>query len=445
MIDYTFGLTQQVITGTSIATVNGTISGDFGWGISDTPISFAAGGEYRKFTATRLSDEASQTPGAVVGGGGAAPDINGSYDVYDAFGELIIPVFEGVPFAESLTIELGARYSDYSTAGTEFTWKAGGSWEPVIGLKIRGNYQRSSRAPNIGELFTPVTTGLSNLQTDPCQLNLPVGNANLTAVCIAQGAPAAAIGNIQPPPAGQINVTTGGNLNLGTETAKTWTVGFLATPEQIPGLSFSVDYWNINVTEAITIPTPGDIIGGCFNNITAASATDPNCVQLIQRSRTTGAIAGSAAEVPGLILQLSNLGEIQTDGIDVSINYATDITDNIGLRLSFDGTWTNENLFNTNPANPNNLNRDCVGFYSVNCSSPQPEFSFSQRTTVSFWDEFNLSLRWRYLSSLEQEPDDILNGNGPAFQGNSPLFGQVGLPAYSIRKLFRSFWSVGYQ
>ncbi|GAB5487815.1 MAG: TonB-dependent receptor [Parasphingorhabdus sp.] len=436
MIDYTFGLSQQVITGTSIATVNGTVSGDFGWGIADTPISFAAGGEYRRFTATRLSDEASQTPGAVVGGGGAAPDINGQYDVYDAFGELIIPVFEGVPFAESLTIELGARYSDYSTAGTEFTWKAGGSWEPVIGLKFRGNYQRSSRAPNIGELFTPVTTGLSNLQTDPCQLALPVGNANLTAVCIAQGAPANAIGNIQPPPAGQINVTTGGNLALQTETAKTWTVGFLATPEQIPGLSFSIDYWNIEVTEAITIPTPGDIIAGCYNNITAASATDPACIALVQRSRTTGAIAGSPNEVPGLILQLSNGGLIQTDGIDVSVRYATDLTDNIGISLSFDGTWTNENIFNTNPANPANLSRDCVGFYSVNCSSPQPEFSFSQRTTVSFWDEFNLSLRWRYLSSLEQEPDDILNGNGPAFQGNSPLFGQVDFQSIPAESYF---------
>lgn len=424
-IDYSFALTQQVITATSIATVNGTVSGDFGWGIAESPISFAVGGEYRRFTSTRQSDEASQTPGAVVGGGGAAPDINGQYSVYDAFGEVNIPVLEGMPFAESLTIELGARYSDYSTAGTEFTWKAGGSWEPIIGLKFRGNYQRSSRAPNIGELFTPVTTGLSNLQTDPCQLALPVGNANLTAVCIAQGAPAGAIGAIQPPPAGQINVTTGGNLNLGTETAKTWTVGFIAQPEAIPGLTFSVDYWNIEVTDAITIPTPGDIITGCFGNITAASATDPACTQLVQRSTTTGAIAGSAAEVPGLILQLSNLGLIQTDGIDVSMNYRTDLTDDINLSLSFDGTWTNENIFNTNPANPTSVNRDCIGFYSVNCSSPQSEFSFSQRTTVSFYDEFNLSLRWRYLSGIEQEPDDILNGNGPAFQGNSPLFGDV--------------------
>ena len=437
-VAYTFQLTQQVITGTSIATVNGTISGDLDTGILASPVSFAVGGEYREFTATRQSDEASQTPGAVVGGGGAAPDINGSYDVADVFGELFIPVFEGVPFAESLTVELGARYSDYSTAGTEFTWKAGGAWEPVIGLKFRGNYQRSSRAPNIGELFTPVTTGLSNLQTDPCQGALPVGNAALTAVCVAQGAPATSIGGILPPPAGQINVTTGGNLDLGTETAKTWTVGFIAQPDFLPGFSFSVDYFNIEVTDAITTPAVGDIIGGCFNNITAASATDPNCTDLIQRSATTGALAGAPNEVPGLILQLSNLGLIQTDGIDVSANYATDLTDKIGLSLSFDGTWTNENIFNTNPANPDSINRDCVGFFSVNCGSIQPEFTFSQRTTVSFDDEFRLSLRWRYLSGVEQEPDDILNGNGPAFQGNSPLFGDVdfqNIPAESYFSL----------
>lgn len=425
MIGYTFGLTQQVITGTSIGTVNASITGDIDTGLLASPVSFALGAEYRKFTATRQSDEASQTPGAVVGGGGAAPDIDGSYNVKDFFGEVYVPLLEGHSFAESLTLELGGRYSDYSTAGTEFTWKVGGSWEPVIGLTFRGNYQRSSRAPNIGELFTPVTTQLSNLQTDPCQLALPVGDANLTAVCIAQGAPAGAIGNIQPPPAGQINVTTGGNLNLGTETAKTWTVGFVALPDFAPGLSFSVDYWNIKVTGAITTPAVGDIINGCFANITAASATDPNCVDLIRRSQTTGGLAGAPNEVPGLILQLSNLGRIETDGIDVSARYSTDLTDNIGLSLSFDGTWVNENIFNTNPANPAAIDRDCVGYYSVNCSSIQPEFTFSQRTTLSFDDSIRLSLRWRYLSGTEQEPDDILNGNGPAFQGNSPLFGEV--------------------
>ncbi len=422
-IDYVFNLTQQVITTTSIATVNANIAGDLGFGISETPIQFAIGGEYRSFEATRQSDEASQTPGAVVGGGGAAPDIFGEYDVYDAFGEVSIPVFEGQPFAESLTIDLGARYSDYSTAGTEFTWKAGGSWEPVIGLTIRGNYQRSSRAPNIGELFAPVVTGLSNLATDPCAGGAPVGNAALTAVCQAQGA--GSVAAIPQPIAGQINITTGGNPDLGVETARTWTVGFIAQPSFVPGLSVSLDYFNIDVSGAVSAPTVGDIVNGCYSGGNLDFNTNVFC-QLVERNPTTGGLSGAPNELRGLLLNQSNLGSIATDGLDLSVRYGTDLTDNIGLNLSFDGTWTNKNTFQ---AFPGGVNRDCVGFYSVNCGSIQPEFTFTQRTTVTFDEVFNLSLRWRFLSGTEQEPLDISSGpnggNNPAFQGNTALFGDV--------------------
>ena len=423
-IDYVFNLTQQVITTTSIATVNGTVTGDLGFGLSETPIQFAVGGEYRSFTATRQSDEASQTPGAVVGGGGAAPDINGQYDVYDAFGEISIPVFEGEAFAESLTIDLGARYSDYSTAGTEFTWKAGGSWEVIPGLTFRGNYQRSSRAPNIGELFTPVTTGLSNLANDPCQGPVaPTGG--LLAACLAQvpagspGAAAIAAGGVLPPAAGQINITTGGNINLGTEIAKTWTVGAAFVPEAIPGFAMTVDYFNIKITDAISAPAPGDAVAACFDN---PSAANPFCgQQFISRNPFTGGIDGDPASTKGLILQQSNLGKIATDGIDVTLRYKAELSDMIGLALSFDGTWTNSQTFQ---ATPTSVDRECIGFYSVNCASPQSEFSFSQRTSVTFDQDYTLSLRWRYLSAIEQEPLDRIN-NGSAFIGNSPLFGDV--------------------
>ncbi|MGB5722930.1 MAG: TonB-dependent receptor [Parasphingorhabdus sp.] len=423
-IDYVFSLTQQVITKTSIATVNGSITGDLGFGLAETPIQFAVGGEYRSFTASRVSDDASKTPGAVVGAGGAAPDIFGSYDVYDAFGELSIPVFEGESFAESLTIDLGARYSDYSTAGTEFTWKAGGSWEVIPGLTFRGNYQRSSRAPNIGELFAPVSTGLSNLANDPCQGPVaPTGS--LLAACLLQvpaGSPGAAAvqnGTVLPPAAGQINITAGGNPLLGTETAKTWTVGVAFQPDAIPGLSLTVDYFNIKVTDAVSAPTVGDAIAACFN---APSGTNPFCgSDFISRNPNTGGLDGDPSNTKGLVLQQSNLGKIATDGVDVSLRYNTDLTDNIGLALSFDGTWTNKNKFQ---ATPTGLDRECVGYYSVNCGSPQSEFAFSQRTSLTFEEDFTMSLRWRYLSALIQEPQDVVD-NGAAFIGNSPLFGDV--------------------
>ena len=93
----------------------------------------------------------------------------------------------------------------------------------------------------------------------------------------------------------------------------------------------------------------------------------------------------------------------------------------ISLGLSFDGTWTNSNKFQ---ATPTSIDRECVGFYSVNCASPQSEFAFSQRTSVTIDQDYTFSLRWRYPSEIIQEPLDAAT-NGPAFIGTSPLFGEV--------------------
>jgi len=60
----------------------------------------------------------------------------------------------------------------------------------------------------------------------------------------------------------------------------------------------------------------------------------------------------------------------------------------------------------------------------VNCGSIQPEFVFNQRSTLNFMEDYSLSLRWRYLSGVEQEPADIAS-QGEAFIGNSPVFGDV--------------------
>ncbi|MDZ7588861.1 MAG: hypothetical protein U5J78_06915 [Parasphingorhabdus sp.] len=123
----------------------------------------------------------------------------------------------------------------------------------------------------------------------------------------------------------------------------------------------------------------------------------------------------------GLILQQTNEGLLATDGIDFSLRYNGDLTDTIKFGYAIDGTWTNSNKF---LASPGGDNRECVGFFSVNCGSIQPEFSMSNRFTFTFDEIYNLSLRHRFISSVQQEPLDIIE-NGEAFIGISPLFGQV--------------------
>ncbi len=399
---------SQVTTKTSLAQVNGTINGDFGLTLpwAGDAVAFALGGEYRKYTASQESDLLSQS-GDLGGAGGAAPNISGGYHVYEAFGELVLPLVQDKPFFQDLTLEAGIRYSKYSvdapTSPTykTTTWKVGGSWSPISALKIRGGYNHAVRAPNIAELFSPVSTALTNLTIDPCAGTAPIGNANLTAVCIAQGAPSSMIGSIANDESGQVNYTGGGNLNLGPEKSNSWTLGAVFQPSFLPGFSATVDYYNIKITGAITSPTPGDAIAACFGNVTSASASDPACTG-IRRNTTSGALFGESLTTPGLLLTTSNLGRLSTDGIDFSVNYRNDLGF-AGLSLSLIGNWTNSSKFQATSVS---LNRECVGYYSVNCLSIQPKWQFSQRTTLDF-KSFDISLLWRYIDKVQFEPQQL--------------------------------------
>jgi len=389
------------------------ISGDLPWSLPtvDAPISGVFGYEYREYVGGLTNDLLTQTPGEVLGNGAAAPNRFGTYDVSEFFFEANIPVLQGVAMAEELTIQAGFRSSDYSTTGTEDTWKIGGTWSPVESLQFRGNFQRVTRAPNISELFNPQVTGLNNFSIDPCAGAAPNNNADLRAICLAQGAPANTIGGIVVDPAGQVNVTTGGNLNLAAEDAETWTLGAIFQPEAIPGLSLTVDYYSILVEDAITNPTPDDIFSSCFGPgfasgslaITGASAANAACSG-IRRNPETGNLFGNVATTAGLPLVLTNQGTLETTGVDVTANYSYDFG-NIGT-LNYNGglNWTDQSLFQ---ASPTGINRECTGFYSGNCESIQPEFMANQRFTLQtnvFDRNVDVSLLWRYLAEMEVEP-----------------------------------------
>lgn len=401
-------VTTTASTLTSLAQARALVSGDFPIAnpFNDEAIGFALGGEFREYRAANSSDLANQTPGEVLGNGAASPDSRGRYTVYEAFGELIVPLIADRPLFHNLQLELGGRVSDYSTSGTSYTYKAAGQWEPFDGLKFRGGYNRASRSPNIGELFAPGVTGLDNLAADPCQGANPLNNANLRAICLAQGAPAGTIGFISPPSAGQINVTGGGNPDLDVEKADTITAGVVFQPNFVPGLVISADYFNIKIEDAITTPTIGDVLQACFGaspfTSPPANAGSPACTG-IGRNPLTGGLDGDVSTTPGLPLGLSNLGRIKTSGVDVVATYRTDL-DRLGgfftgarLNLSFNGVWTNEQKFKPTPTSDT---QECVGFYGVDCASPQPEFTFVQRSTVTVGGT-SLSLLWRFIDDLE--------------------------------------------
>ncbi|WP_174278675.1 TonB-dependent receptor plug domain-containing protein [Sphingomonas bacterium] len=400
---------------TSLGQARGVLSGDVGVTspFATAPIDFAAGVEYRKYRAS-LDDDLLTRNGGTSGNTPLQP-FSGGYDVVEGFGELTAPLVQDRPFFQNLELNGGVRYSHYNVAAptspsyNTTTWKGGTSWQPIAAIRFRGVYQHAVRAPNINELFAPAFITETSLTVDPCAGAAPTTNANLRAVCVAQGASPASIGLIDQPSASQVNATLGGNINLTPEKSNSYTLGVVVQPKGLAsGLSITADYYHIKIAHAISQPGPSDVINGCFANLSAASATSPACTG-IRRDASTGQLVGDG--VTGLPFTLSNSGRYLTDGIDLGLSYRRDLGFAL-LNASFEGNWTHRSIFQ---ATPLSLVRNCVGFYSANCPSIQPKFSWIQRTTLSH-DGVDLSLLWRHINRERQEPDDT-TVNGVAFAG----------------------------
>lgn len=405
---YLLGGESRIAMKFDMTQLSANVSGEAGfsspWAGDD--VNFALAAEWRDYNGSRESDVLSQS-GDLGGAGGASPNITGGYSVKELVAEVVVPVIQNVRFAEEVTAEAGIRYSDYNikAVGAEgydtTTWKLGLSWTPIQDVTARATFARAVRAPNVNELFEPVVTELENLQVDPCaSVNDEGVNSGFVPTgavrdaCIAQGAPVGAIGFIPQPAAGQVNVTSGGNLNLGPEESDSLTVGFVVQPSAIPDLSITVDYYNITIENAITKPTTGDAIAACFDSPSATSAA---CTSIV-RSPINGGLSGDEAVVKGLPLAQTNAGELETSGVDLVVNYQQAFGDFFWSTAFI----ANKTIKSTFQATPTSINRECVGLYSADCESIQPEKTFNWRNTVSY-EDLDVSLMWRYVSSNDYE------------------------------------------
>jgi iron complex outermembrane receptor protein len=426
-------LDSQIRRNVTQAVVTGSISGDMGRITSPlayNPVAFSVGAEYREVSAEVIPDAVASVQGALLGLGSAQPADFGEFSVREIFGEIIVPVIED-GIVHNATVEAGVRYSDYSTTGGSTTWKIGGSVEFVPGIKLRAMYQNAVRSPNIVELFRSSGQALGNLTVDPCAGATPSAPSVL---CSATGAPTGVYGSIPQPSSGQINVTVAGNRNLDVEQANTYTVGLVLNPPSWGGFSATLDYFNIKIEDQISAPSQTDILDGCYSRALNPSQTPNVFCSLISRNPLTGGLNG-AGETPGVILTNSNLGQLETAGIDWSASYRFDLADyfegHLGtVRLSTGGTWLD--YYHTQ-ATPNSINRDCTGYYSTACGNPRPEWKWNVRGTYTR-DRLSASLLWTHITGVDLEPG--APADRPAFStpqtGNAafnsivPAFRQIG-------------------
>jgi iron complex outermembrane receptor protein len=401
-------------------TFEGSVSGDlgdFGLPSTDQPIGLAFGVEHRRMGAANNSDGSSQIQGEVLGTGAPTPDRSGTVTLKELFAEMLVPLVSDKTGVRSLNAELGFRTTDFEVKGAPDSksydsYKFGMEYAPVDQLRVRLMRQHATRSPNINELFEPVTSGLSNLAVDPCQLALiNQGQANtagtLSNLCRLTGVPLATIGSLPAPSAGQINVRAGGNAALGPEEADTETYGFVWTPGFADNLAITLDYYKIEIEKAVSAPTAPEILAQCYTPALNPGLVLNAACALVLRDAVTGTFNGATA--PGVVRALSNSGFYSTDGYDLGATYrfAFD-NERLGdLSISFNANFVESWIFQSTPAT---AARDCLGFYSVACdtatnltSGPRPETMWTQTTRWAA-GKYDVALTWRNISELIEEP-----------------------------------------
>lgn len=318
-------LTTKIQQSVASAGVTGEL---FSLGLGADPISIAAGAEYRREFSSSEFDALSQ---AGLNAGNALPPTKGRFHVWEGYVEAIVPILADQPFFKTLNARGAIRVSKYSTVGKTFSYNYGLEWAPVEDIRFRATRAQSTRAPNISELYSPLLQDFPSGLQDPCAGITASGGGALGDNCRAAPgvlANIAANGAFTVSQADLQGITSyaGGNLNLGEEKGKSWTVGVVINPRSIDALrnlTLSVDWFDIKVTDAIVSTPLQFILDQCYGQ-----GEQDFCDFIVRRATPEGAnSAGSLDEVNS---GASNSGGLRTSGIDVSLAYQQNL-DSWGL------------------------------------------------------------------------------------------------------------------
>ena len=337
--DTFFSLTQ------TLDNVGGSISGGLGLGLPAGEITGALSAEMRW---QNYNNKTNALPTDLVNctglrmcttNGGVAPTlwtqnvvapVSASDNVWETALELNVPVLKDFPLAEDLNTDIAGRYTDYSISGAAETWKIGVNDKVNDAIRIRGTMSYDNRAPNLNDLYQPVglsSTGFPDLLTS--------GN-------------------------GDTNLVSRGNPKLTPEVAHTYTLGMVVTPDFVPGLTLSLDYYVTHMANAITsISYQSTTVQNlCINS--APTYNSPYCLLAVRPIAPGQPGYASLANYPSQILsQPLNSAKVQTEGWNFEADYNFDWADvwsAIPGSMSFRHLVTYQPVFETQnlPATPFN-------------------------------------------------------------------------------------------
>ena len=348
------------------------------------PVSASVGIEYRREESALSADPIASSNGFLTAGN--AVPWAGSYDVTEGYIEAIVPLARDTPFAELIDLNAAVRYAHYSTAGGQTAWKVGAVWEPTDWLRFRATQSRDIRAPALNELYSP-------------------GSNVRNAVTIRNRI----TGATQNPSIPQN--TSLGNPNLDPEIADTTTFGFVLRPAGVlDGLNVSIDYYRIDLNDAITNLSTANIAGLCNAGNTAFC------------DFFTYDGTGMAS---GLVAPALNLGGFISAGYDIAIDYRHDLGPG-AIEVNFSGTYVDESTVDTGVGTPVDrsgengaANFGAVPTFRANFSTTYRTDAWSGSVQAVYTSEGNLDNLYNTAPSLTVTDNSV--------------------PSYVVFNLFGSF------
>lgn len=294
------------------------------------PIGAAFGIDYRKDQLTLRNDELSRFGGTTAI---TVPDTDGSIEVFEGFGEVNIPLLRDKPIFQQFDLDLSARVAEYDidTVGTVFTYRAGVNWLLYQDLRIRGQYARAERAPDLTELYSPARGDTDSGIIDPCDGVTEDTVGNIGVNCLAEVSIAEVVaddGEFESDVSALFS-TNEGNIDLESETSDSFTLGTVYSPSFAPGLSISADYYNITVDNVIELFDNNLLLRGCYDSDLSIDA-NPLCDR-VARDLDNGELT--------VIRQFeTNSDRLETGGLDFAVRYNFEMDG--GSRVTLRGNAT---------------------------------------------------------------------------------------------------------
>ena len=358
------GATDQFIYSGYLAASLGEYGIKLPW--ASTGVDIVFGGEYREEN-LEFNPDAGFTSGDGAGQGGATLPVQGGYDVKEFFVEASIPMVEDAEFVEAFTLDLGYRYSNYSTDQQTDTYKIASGWTVNGQVKLRGSFQHAVRAANIRELHQPQGFSLFDMDKDPCAGPVTDGvteRGYTFEQCARSGVTETQFGNIAQSPAGQYNYLRSGNPNLEPEDADTLSFGLLWSPTFARDLAFSLDWYKIEIEKGINEPNQEAILLDCLDS------SDSECAKIV-RGPAGDLWVGSNVDVSGHVIGIiNNFATEKVEGVDLVADYNFDAGGYgsifINNVMAVVTTWDRQQRAGA-PVD------DCNGVWGGRCDGPQPK------------------------------------------------------------------------